>query len=307
MTERPVRVLHIDDDADMRRSLAEALTEHGFEVRGAADGQQGIDAFLRGGADVVLLDLGLPGMDGVSVCQALKTLAADAFLPVIFLTGQSDATTRVRVLEEGGDDYCAKPFGLEELCARIHVLLRIRDRELGLEHEARKLAQLALEDPLTELGNRRAFDAALDREWARTQRTGNAVGLLLVDIDRFKQLAERHGHETGDLVLRGIARRIARAIRHYDAAFRFGGEEFAVLLPEATPGGAVTVGERIRRSVAARTIGALSLTVSIGVAVAPDPAIADRAALVGCADRALFEAKSAGRDRVVSACLGVPS
>src|SRR4051812_26075342 len=117
MSERPARILCIDDDPDILRSLEDGLTGAGFEVRLASDGPRGIDLYLEKGADVVLLDLGLPGMDGNSVCRALKNLATDTFVPVIFLTAQSDLKTRVRVLEAGGDDFCAKPFFLEELTA----------------------------------------------------------------------------------------------------------------------------------------------------------------------------------------------
>src|SRR5271170_3201118 len=110
MAERAPRILCIDDDGDLRGSLAQGLSESGFDVRAAGDGREGIDLFLLHGADAVLLDLNLPGMDGVAVCRAIKGLPEGASAPVIFLTGQSDLPTRVRALEEGGDDFCAKPF-----------------------------------------------------------------------------------------------------------------------------------------------------------------------------------------------------
>ncbi|MBI3725625.1 diguanylate cyclase [bacterium] len=298
MSESPARVLCIDDDPDMRLPLAEALSEQGFDVRSAPDGAGGIDAFLDGGADVVLLDLALPDMDGVAVMKALKTLAADAFLPVIFLTARTDNETKVEALEKGGDDFCGKPCSLEELTARIHAALRKRDRELKLESESGRFRRLALVDALTSLGNRRAFETDLDREWARMARSGAPLALLVAEIDHWKLFNERHGRAVGDRVLRDVATAIEKTLRQTDRAFRYGGEEFAALLPDATREGARRAAERVREGVAA--LRSLPITISIGLAVAPDAALATSAELVGASHAALSDAKASGRDRVVT-------
>ena len=302
--ERRPRVLFVDDDADLRYALAEALSESGFDAVCAPDGPSGIDLFLEKGADLIVLDLGLPGMDGVAVCRALKNLAAEAFLPVVFLTGTSDTPTKVNALGEG-DDFCTKPVSIDELVARMRVLLRVRDRELQILNESGKFRRYALADPLTELGNRRAFEAALDKAWARMERSKKPLALLMADIDRFKALNDRYGHPVGDRVLRGVGLAIEEAVREGDEAFRYGGEEFAIILPETPAEGAIIVAERIRERIAAERIGALSVTASLGVALAPNPGISGRDALVETSDRALYQAKAAGRDRVVTCRLGV--
>jgi diguanylate cyclase (GGDEF)-like protein len=138
--------------------------------------------------------------------------------------------------------------------------------------------------------------------------------LLICDIDRFKAFNDRYGHRTGDEVLKAVSKAIAGAVRKGDAAFRLGGEEFVVLAPEASREGAVIIAERIRRAVSSEKVSPppdssstrpLSVTVSVGLAVVPDPAIPSRPALIECADRALYDAKAAGRDRVVVAAATV--
>jgi diguanylate cyclase (GGDEF)-like protein len=160
----------------------------------------------------------------------------------------------------------------------------------------------AATDALTGLPNRRYFDEFVSL-MARRRRTGDAVGILMVDIDKFKVLNDTHGHATGDEVLRAVAGAIVAAVREDDVPARFGGEEFVVLLRNPDPGVAVEVGERIRtavRGLELRRLGVRGVSVSVGVAVAtePDESIED---LIATADRALYRAKRAGRDRVVAA------
>jgi diguanylate cyclase (GGDEF)-like protein len=160
----------------------------------------------------------------------------------------------------------------------------------------------AATDALTGLPNRHYFDEFVSL-LARRRRAGDAVGILMVDIDKFKALNDTHGHATGDDVLRAVAGAIVSAVREDDVPARFGGEEFVVLLRNPDPGVAVDVGERIRTAVRGldlRRLGVRAVSVSVGVAVAtePDASIED---LIETADRALYRAKRAGRDRVVAA------
>ncbi len=312
VNERLTRILYVDDDGDARELLGKALTLRNYSVRTAPDGPSALAELTRESADLVLLDLRLPGMDGLEVCRRIKAMAdaEGTFLPVIFLTSHSDVTEKVRALEGGGDDFCVKPVFIDELDARIRVLLRLRTRERRLHDETQKFRRIALVDPLTDLGNRRAFEAELDRAWARSERSQRPLALVMVDIDRFKAFNDRYGHRTGDEVLKVVAGAVSGAIRKGDAAFRLGGEEFVIIAPEATREGAVLMAERVRRAVAAEKVAPppdasavrpLSVTCSLGIAVVPDAAIPNKSALVEASDRALYDAKAAGRDRVVLA------
>jgi diguanylate cyclase (GGDEF)-like protein len=160
----------------------------------------------------------------------------------------------------------------------------------------------AATDALTGLPNRRYFDEYVGLLEHR-RRSGDVLGILMIDIDRFKALNDRHGHPTGDEVLRSVAAAIVGAVRADDVPARFGGEEFVVLVRDPGPGTAIEIGERIRAAVHdldLRRFGVRAVSVSVGVAVAsePDEAMGD---LIALADRALYRAKRSGRDRVVAA------
>lgn len=173
---------------------------------------------------------------------------------------------------------------------------------LARAYSHRAAEEQASTDPLTGLPNRRYFEEVCGL-FTRRRRAGDAVGILMIDIDRFKALNDRHGHAIGDEVLRAVARAIVSAVREDDVPARYGGEEFVVLLRNPAPGVSIEVGERVRAAVRGLDlsgIGVPAVSVSVGVAVASseDERIAD---LIEGADRALYRAKRAGRDRVVAA------
>jgi len=178
-----------------------------------------------------------------------------------------------------------------EASAALARMYTLRDAELR-----------ATTDALTGLPNRRYFDEYLGL-LARRRRAEDKVGVLMVDIDRFKKLNDTYGHAVGDHVLREVAQAIAGAVREGDVPARFGGEEFVVLLRNPGPRVAAEVGERVRRAVSdldLRRLGVAKVSVSVGVAVADDPET-DLDEVIDDADRALYRAKRDGRDRVVAA------
>jgi diguanylate cyclase (GGDEF)-like protein/PAS domain S-box-containing protein len=167
-----------------------------------------------------------------------------------------------------------------------------------------ELKTLASTDALTGLANRRQFDATLHKEWYRALRDATPLGLLMIDLDRFKALNDRYGHQVGDAVLARLGQVIRDNVRRAgDLPARYGGEEFAVVLPGTAAAGAMEIGEHIRRAVAATDIsdlipGGQAISVSIGVAATVALAGGGSATLVHSADSALYQAKRNGRNRV---------
>ncbi|AMV73223.1 diguanylate cyclase [Desulfuromonas carbonis] len=306
-------ILIIDDSRTSRLQVREIIEPTGLfcEFREAADGLEGFKQLLDRPADIILCDLEMPGLDGGKFLQLLAGRQELANLPVIMLTGHEDQEAKVRLLGQGASDYVTKPFNPGELLARVKVQLKIKTLQDSLRESNLRLKELAATDPLTGLANRRTLMSTLEREFRRSQRNGAPLSLLMVDIDHFKQVNDRYGHQQGDAVLTTVAGILRRHLRPYDLAARFGGEEFSLVLPETGLDEAVRVGERIRLAVAGQAFPGplvdLELTVSLGAAVFPAPGIGSDEDLIRVADHALYQAKDSGRNRLQAAGNGTDS
>ncbi len=301
-------LLLIDDSQAQGGQIKATLERLGYAVELAASGAEGLRLAREHKPDLVLLDVVMPDLDGFAVCRWLKMNAATKHIPVIMLTVRAEVADRVEGLQLGADDYLAKPFQDAELEARIFAALRVKnahsellERNLQLEAMLHQVEALAITDPLTGLFNRRRFGDVLKREFAVTKRYRNTLSCLLLDLDHFKRINDRFGHDAGDQVLKEVARRIAEGLREVDLAARFGGEEFAILLPHTSKRDAAFVAARLLNKVRRQEFKfggeLLQVTVSIGCAGNVDVTSDSAEDLVKCADLALYEAKAAGRDR----------
>lgn len=289
-------VLLVDDAIEIQRLVTAQLTKQRFVVHGEMDGLKGLQAAIDLRPDVILLDIDLPNMDGMEICQRLKDHDDTRLIPVVFLTGRASLRDKIRGLELGALDYVIKPFDAAELIARVRSAFHIK-RLLTL------LEQRAQLDGLTSLYNRAFFERRIREELHRTQRYGGILSIVMIDIDHFKGINDRYGHLTGDKVLSEIANQIQEQSRPSDLVARYGGEEIAVLLPEQTSRGALAFAERVRRQIEKTEIrtksSQVNVTASFGIACSewvgsPSP---DR--LVDAADKALYHAKDAGRNCVM--------
>lgn len=309
-------VLVVDDAEDVRRSLCETLDEHGYVTKVAGDGLEALELIIEAQPDVILLDLRMPGLDGITVAQRLREDPAARSIPVILLTACRDVESKVSAFAAGVDDYVTKPFEFAEVDARIETMLRKRDRMLGLESQVvdlnsskQQLETLLTLDEKTGLANFREFQRRLSDEWRRSERYGAPLSLVFLDLDHFKQVNDRLGHLAGDRVLREFAMLVTGGARTSDLSARYGGEEFAMVLPHTDGSMAMRVAERVlcavREFVFCEDEAPTRLTVSAGVATYPTTLGVDSVeALIRAADRALYEAKDRGRDQVVE---GAPS
>ncbi len=292
--------LIIDDCAEVHRLLKVRLQSEGLEFISAVDGEEGFALALARQPAIIILDLNMPGISGLDVLRRLKSEPRTQHIPVIVLSGESNAEGKAMAFELGASDYIAKPFELTELRLRVRSTLRVH-RLMQL------LAQRAQLDGLTGLWNRAHFDERWREEFERASRHGLPLSLALMDIDHFKQINDTRGHPVGDSVLQGLARVLQGELRQSDLACRYGGEEFAIIMPSTTPVDAVAVCERLRRAVELCSWPQnpdLAVTVSIGVAGSDKVTVPNPAAWIEAADQSLYRAKRDGRNRVRSIDLG---
>lgn len=295
-------VLVVDDSASLRAEVRGALEAvEGVAVTECGDGFSALRAMVDQRPDVVLLDLVMPGCDGISLLRLVGKRPELASIPIIMLTSADDIDGKVAALERGAADYVVKPFHRRELAARVRTHLRLRALQEELEKANERLRLLSCTDALTGLFNRRRLDEVLDAEVARAARYGSPVSVMMIDVDHFKSINDRHGHAVGDDVLRSIGAMLREHSRKTDVAARFGGEELSVVLGHTPQEGAAIVAERVRRAIeeTEHTVGGetFRVTASLGVAGVDGERI-DAKTLLGRADAALYQAKRRGRNRV---------
>jgi two-component system cell cycle response regulator len=255
--------------------------------------------------DAVLLDVMMPGMDGWDTLARLRENEATAVLPVIMLTAHANAEgDLVRGAESGAVDHVAKPFSGRVLAAKVKALCTRSRRERDLRRKLHAAEDRATIDPLTGLGNRRHLETRLKAEVAHARRHKVPLSLVILDLDHFKSVNDTYGHEAGDRVLSQFADTMRAVFRADDFGFRYGGEEFVVLLRATPSARAVQAAERLRVELRARKfeVGAphepLQMTVSAGVASADESNEFNASDLISRADAALYRAKREGRDRI---------
>ncbi|MBI1189700.1 MAG: diguanylate cyclase [Tepidisphaera sp.] len=294
-TEGTDCVLVIDDAPEVHRLLAFHLSREELKCISAYDGPEGLSVARSRLPAAIILDLDMPGMDGLSVLRALKADEGTQNVPVLILAREQNAERKVECFEAGASDFIGKPFEFAELRMRLRSLLRTH-------RLFRLLAQRAQVDGLTGLWNRAFFDSRWSEEFARNSRQGHPLSLAMLDIDHFKRINDTHGHATGDVVLVGIAKMLSREGRRTDLVCRYGGEEFAIIMPDTPPGEAMNVCERIRAAICATTWEFRKtppVTASVGVAGCRAKASVNAETWVQMADANLYVAKRGGRNRVV--------
>ena len=254
--ELKAKLLLVEDSDSQGSHVKRTLEAMGYGVTWARSGIEGLKLARTDPPDLVILDVVMADVDGFAVCRWLKMHSETREIPIIMLTVRGELQDRIEGLNVGANDYLPKPFADEELEARIFAALRVRatqtelrERNQQLESMLHHVEALAITDALTGLFNRRRFSDVLRREFAVTRRYQNALSCLMVDIDHFKRINDRFGHEMGDRVLKEVAQALSQNLREVDLPARYGGEEFAILLPHTPKLNALVVAERIANRV----------------------------------------------------------
>ncbi|HEY0843830.1 MAG TPA: EAL domain-containing protein [Noviherbaspirillum sp.] len=288
---RRARILLADDNADMREYVCRLLAPY-WEVEAVADGMQALEAAWRNPPDLVLTDVMMPNLDGFGLLRALRTDKRTRATPIIMLSARAGEEARVEGLEAGADDYLVKPFGARELLARINT-------HLDISRQRQEAVETAQHDELTGLPNRKLTMDFAERLFASARRGGKRVGVLFIDMDRFKPINDVHGHQVGDAVLAEIARRLKSCVRAGDIAGRIGGDEFLVVLSDVRD--STDAAQAARHIIDAlgqpyHVAGlALHSSPSIGIAVFHDDG-EDMEQLIRRSDIAMYHAKEQGRN-----------
>jgi diguanylate cyclase (GGDEF)-like protein len=304
-------ILVAEDDPIFRRLLQSRLERWGYRVTTVEDGAQAWELLRQPAApDLLILDWLMPGIDGIELCRRIRAMQRDRYQYILLVSGKDEKQDVVEGLEAGADDYLTKPFDIGELRARLRAGTRI----LTLQHEliqAREVLRFkATHDDLTGLWSRGAAMHLLSIERQRGFRAHTPTGILMIDLDHFKQVNDTYGHLIGDEVLKEAACRINRTVRSYDFVGRYGGEEFLAVLSNCALDDLQNIAERTRRAIAEKPICAgaadLIVTASIGGVVGSNE-MADLD-LISAADGALYDAKRTGRNCVViGSCLATDS
>ena len=299
-----MEILIAEDSVVSRHLLDATLRKWGYDVVVACDGTEAWGILQHDNAPTIaILDWMMPGMTGPEVCQLVRQRANEPYTYILLLTSKSLKEDLIEGMESGADDYITKPFDQHELKARLHAGKRIIDLHAQLVKAREALREQATKDSLTKLWNRGSVLETLQRELSRAEREVIPVGVVLLDLDNFKQINDTNGHFAGDEVLREAARRLESTVRPYDAVGRYGGEEFLVILPGCDESCTVKQAERMRVALNREPVqigeSRVTVTASFGATTAKIGTGCLPEALIRTADDALYRAKRQGKNRVV--------
>jgi diguanylate cyclase (GGDEF)-like protein len=297
------RALVAESDPDVRLLMGVWLEGWGYQVVMAKDGAEAWNVLQqKRPPELLIMDWMMPGIQGVELTRRLRDEQRDYYHYILLISGKSGKKDIGHALELGADDYLIKPFGKNELRARLTVASRILSLQDDLIRTREGLLDRATKDSLTGVWNRVAVMDLFQRELDRASRVNTQTGLLILDLDNFKTVNDTYGHLTGDFVLKEAAARLKHAVRSYDLVGRYGGEEFLMVFPECNRDQLCRIAENIRVAVATRPVlfGAfeIPITISIG-AVTVNSVERSTGNMIGVADVALYKAKTAGRNRAV--------
>jgi diguanylate cyclase (GGDEF)-like protein len=241
-------------------------------------------------------------MNGIELCRRICDRFSEHSPYIVMMGRPTGRQEVVESLESGATEYLTTPFDEQELRARLIVAVRALDRRDNLISSREQFRDQATRDALTGVWNRRGILEILERELNRAEHNGRSTGILMLDLDHFKNVNDAHGHLAGDLVLQDIARRLCRKLRAYDRLGRYGGEEFLIVVPATNERELCELAERIRASTESEPVPTelinFRITFSVGAAIAK-PGDRSKAKLIAVADAALYEAKNSGRNRTV--------
>jgi diguanylate cyclase (GGDEF)-like protein len=302
MKNKPPIILIVDDTEINLHLLENLLIKEGYKVLAAGSGEQALEIVKETRPDLMLLDVGMPDMDGLSLCRKMKNIPRLQDIPIIFITARADESDIVAGFEAGGNDYITKPFTIPELQVRVRTQLALRKAHEELQKSVEKYHALAIHDDLTGLYNTRYLYQDLALEIETSREADSCLSLVFLDIDNFKNVVDNYGHLLGSQAIAEVATTIKELINEPAYGVSYGGDEFVIVLPATEKKQALEKAENIRATIAATPYllnqkHPIHLTVSCGVATFPDDGKTIKE-ILGLADKSLFAIKATGKNRV---------
>lgn len=301
-----MQILVVDDNRLIRDMVSAIIVNEGYTPFAADGATAALSCIEAHEIDLILMDVEMPDVDGFALTRKIREQLGKQWIPIIFLSGQTDDQHLAKGIDAGGDDYLTKPVNSVILSAKIRAMSRIAQMKAALDEANQQLLKLTQVDPLTEAINRRGMDETLQRAWRINQRERSELSIILLDIDHFKSYNDHYGHQQGDECLKQFSQVVKSQLhRPADMLARYGGEEFMIIMPDTPIEGA--------KVIAAKTIRALEdaqiphefsatcghVTASLGVTSSRFGA-SNIEALIEQADQSLYAAKERGRNRFIS-------
>lgn len=307
-----MKILLAEDITVTRKLVKRILENNGYKVIEARDGQEAWEILQKEKEKInlALIDWLMPRLNGLQLCKRIKATENQDYTYIIFLTGNVDIDDVVEGLESGADDYVTKPFDKRELISRIDVGKRFIQLHQKLREASHQLHILSITDGLTQILNRRALLERLEEELYRANRENAFFSLVMLDIDHFKKVNDKYGHQAGDKVLVEVVNRVKSKLRSYDIIGRYGGEEFVVGIFGADKEMGINKAEDFRRCIDEKEFEyndkKLKISISLGISYQKiEDSKSDISQLLDDlskkADSALYRAKETGRNKVVCA------
>lgn len=303
--EVSAKVLLVDDDEMVRNCLGPIIAAAGYEVATAPDAETALVSMQRNFASIVILDVAMPGMNGLDLCRAIRQETYSGYVYLMLHTSKDADADILAGLEAGADDYLSKSTPKSQLVGRLRTAQRILLLEHSLKTALGDREQMAMTDVLTGAFNRRYLLQNLNHELRRAHRSHGDLSVLVLDFDHFSLVNDHYGHAAGDAALTELVKRIQSSLpRNGDWCARLGGDEFVVVLPHTDITGAGVLAEKLLRAVNAAPLhtraGVVRMTISIGASGLDAINSRDSATpemLIELADQCLYKSKKAGRNR----------
>lgn len=287
----PYRILIVDDDHELARHYSLVLGQSNMLVEVCNDPITGLEAMHRSNPEVVVLDVHMPGCSGPELAQIIRFQDEWLRVPIVYLSAETDLAKQMGALLRAGDDFVTKPISDSALVTTV----------FSRAQRARLLSNALARDSLTGLLKHADIKEQIAVEVERSTRNGSHASIVMLDIDHFKRVNDRYGHAAGDNVIRALANLLRQRLRRVDSLGRYGGEEFAAVLPDCTAVQAKRIIDEIRERFSELSFVAngatFNVTLSSGIAQTDHQSAGD--VLLERADQALYCAKDAGRNRVL--------